>query len=247
MSEPVTLLFLAAVNFLAALVQGSCGFGYGLIAMALMPLALPMSVCSAASAVTVVAIGLQMTLALRKQLQPKVIALPVGCCLLTVNLGLYLLDTFDELTLRIILASLLVVVTALFFIMRRKRLALPDRWYSAVGAGLLAGLSTGLFNIVGPFLLIYYMNICKTTLQLKANLEFSFLIAGMYSLVMHLFVYQNITLAVLPQVSSAAIAAVVAGFVGLKIYRRINADRIALLVYILLPIMAATLVYNGMQ
>ena len=42
----------AAINFSSALLQASTGFGYAMVAMALMPLFLPMSTCSAISAAT---------------------------------------------------------------------------------------------------------------------------------------------------------------------------------------------------
>jgi len=240
------LLLIFLVNFTSAFIQGATGFGYALIAMAIMPLFLPMSECSAISAVTVVAIGLQMTLTLRKSLKLKTILLPVLCCFLTINLGLYLLDRFDELLLRIILAALLILVTVLFLYMQKKKVTLPDRWYSAAGAGLLTGISTGLFNIVGPFFMVYYINVCESTLQLKASLEFSFLLAGLYSAFMHTFVYHNINVSVLPELAASVLAVLLAGALGLKLYRKIDKQKITRFVYILLPMMAATLIIKGL-
>lgn len=243
----LTLALIFLINFSSAFIQGATGFGYALVSMAIMPLFLPLPLCSAISAVTVVTIGLQMTFTLRKSLKLKTIALPLGFCLLTVNLGLYLLDRFDELTLRSILAGLLVLVTCLFFIMRRKKITLPDRWYSAAGAGMLTGLSTGLFNIVGPFFMIYYLNICESTLHLKASLEFTFLLSGLYTTFMHTFVYHNINLSVLPELLSSVSAALLAGALGLRLYRKIDKEKIVLFVYILLPVMAAILILNGLK
>lgn len=241
------VLLVGLINFSTAFLQASTGFGYAMVCMALMPLFLPMSTCSAISAVTVVAIGLQMSLSLRKELNFKTICLPVLGCLTTINLGLWLLDTFDEMVLRIILAGLLFLVTGLFFFMRVRKISLPDKWYTAVAAGMITGISTGMFNIVGPFLLVYYMNVCKSTLHMKASLEFSFLIAGMYSTIMHLLVYRNITWAVSPHIAASVVGALIAGVLGLKLYRKFNKDKIALFIYILLPIMAVLLVHNGMK
>ncbi|MEA4895432.1 MAG: sulfite exporter TauE/SafE family protein [Oscillospiraceae bacterium] len=240
------MLLIFLINFGSAFIQGATGFGYALVAMAIMPLFLPMSECSAISAVTVVAIGLQMTITLRKNLKLKVILLPVLCCFMTINLGLYLLNTFDELLLRVILAVLLLLVTGIFLIMRRKSITLPNRWYSAAGAGLLTGVSTGLFNIVGPFLMVYYINVCQTTFELKASLEFSFLLAGLYSAFMHTYVYHNINLSVLPELTASVVAVLLAGFLGLKLFRRIDKDKMALLIYILLPVMAIILIIKGL-
>lgn len=246
MPHALSLLLIFLINFLSAFIQGATGFGYALVAMAIMPLFLPMPLCSAISAVTVVTIGLQMTLTLRKELKFKTIVLPLVFCFLTINLGLYLLNRFDELMLRIILAGLLILVTAIFFILRKNQITLPDRWYSAAGAGLLTGLSTGLFNIVGPFFMVYYLNVSQSTLHLKASLEFSFLLAGLYTTFMHTFVYGNISAAVLPELLSSVSAALLAGVLGLKLYRKIDKDKIALFVYILLPVMAGVLILNGL-
>ena len=242
--EKLFLIFL--INFGSAFIQGATGFGYALVAMAIMPLFLPMSECSAISAVTVVAIGLQMTVALRKNLKLRIIFLPVLCCFLTINLGLYLLSTFDELLLRVILAGLLLIVTGFFLFIRRQNIVLPNRWYSAVGAGLLTGVSTGLFNIVGPFLMVYYINICQSTLELKASLEFSFLLAGLYSTFMHSFVYHNINLSILPELLTSVVAVVLAGFLGLKFFRKIQKEKMVLFIYVLLPVMAIILIVKGL-
>lgn len=241
------VLLVALINFSSAFLQASTGFGYAMVSMALMPLFLPMSTCSAISAVTVVAIGLQMSLSLRKELKIRTILLPVAGCLTTINLGLWILNTFDEMLLRIILAGVLFLVTGLFFFMRVKKITLPDKWYTAVIAGLITGLSTGMFNIVGPFLLVYYMNVCKNTLHMKASLEFSFLIAGIYSTVMHLFVYQNITWQVAPHIAGSVLAALIAGGLGLRLFRKFDKDKLSVFIYILLPIMAVMLILNSQR
>ncbi len=242
-AEKLILIFL--VNFISAFTQGATGFGYALIAMSVMPLFLPMADCSAISAICVVAIGIQMSITLRKNLDYKIILLPVLCCFLTINLGLYMLSIFDEMLLRIILAGLIIAVNMLFIIMKRRNIKLPGRWYTAAAAGLITGISTGLFNIVGPFLMIYYLNVCKNTLQLKASLESSFLLAGLYSVIMHTFIYKNINVSIAPELLAALAAVIIAGALSIKLYRKINKEKITLFVYIILPIMAVTLILKG--
>lgn len=245
MTIPAQVALVAGVNFLSAFIQASTGLGYALIAMPLMAMFLPMASCSAISAVTIVAIGLQMSLKLRGNLKISTIALPVLCCLATIYVGLYLLSIFDEKVLRIILASLLVVVTIISFVVKRTRGGISGKWYFAAGAGLLTGLSTGMFNVVGPFLMLYYINVCDDTLHMKASLEFSFLIAGLYSSAMHLFAYHNINAAVAPHIGASVVAALLAGFLGLKVYRKINQNVISILVYSLLLLMALVLALNS--
>lgn len=236
----------AGVNFLSAFVQAGTGFGYALVAMPLMALFLSMASCSAISALTIVAIGFQMSLKLRSNVKASTILLPMLCCLATINVGLWLLARFNELVLRVILSGLLVVVTAISFAMRRTmRTGMYHKWPFAVAAGLLTGLSAGMFNVVGPFLLLYYLNVCDDTLHLKASLESSFLLAGLYASAMHLFVYRTINASVAPHVAASLAAALGAGFLGLNVYKKLKRDVIARLVYILLPVMALILVLNS--
>lgn len=144
------------------------------------------------------------------------------------------------------MASLLVVVTAISLVTHRINHKISGKWYFAVAAGLLTGLSAGMFNVVGPFLILYYINICDDTLQVKASLEFSFLIAGFYTSAMHLFAYQNINASVAPHIAVSVAVALIAGFIGLKIYKKLNRNIISIFVYILLPVMALILVLNGL-
>lgn len=248
MTLATQVVLVAAVNFFSALTQASAGFGYALLAMPLMALFLPMASCSAISAVTIVAIGMQMSLKLKRNLKFTTIALPVLCCLGTINVGLLLLAMFDEMVLRIILASLLGVITAYSLAMNRiGRRRISGKWYFAVAAGLLTGLSAGMFNVVGPFLMLYYINVCDDTLHMKASLEFSFLLVGLYASVMHLFVYHNITSAVTPQIAASVVSALIAGFIGINVYKKLDRKVISGIVYILLPVMALLLVANSVR
>lgn len=235
------------INFLCALLQGSTGFGYALVSMCLMPLLLPMPACSAISAVIVVVIALQMCLTLHKYLKLRIILWPMIGCMLTINLGLWILNHCNEMHLRLILAALILFVTGLFFYTRVHQIHLENRWYYGLAAGMITGVSTGMFNIVGPFLMIYYMNVCESTLNMKASLEFSFLIAGLYSAVMHIFVFHDVTGEILPLMGLCAIAAIGAGLIGLQLYKKCDKDKISKFIYIILPLMAANLIYNGLK
>jgi len=240
------LSFVFAINFISAFIQGTAGLGYAMIAVTGMSMFLPTPFCSAITSAAATVIGLQMTITLQKELKLKKILLPVLCCFLTINLGLKLLYTFDEFLLRLILASVLLLMTGIFLLMKRKSVVLPNRWYTAVGMGLLSGVSNGLFNIAGPFLMAYYINICENTLELKACLECSFFLTGLYTTFMHAFVYGKIGLSALPEISVSVIAVILAGSIGLKQYRKIDKEKLKTIVYSILLVMAAVLVIRGL-
>lgn len=237
----ISLLFLiVAINFIAAFLQASVGFGYAILAMSLMPLILPMRLSSAISAVTVVAIGLQMVMMLRKNLNWHEVAVPVLCCMLTTNLGVYILMNYPEKILRVILAVFLLFLSVYFIISQKNKVEIKKSLKNDIIYGLLTGISTGMFNIVGPFFMVYYFSICKDNLNFKANIELSFLVAGLYSTALHFF-YGNMLLKDMPFIASSAVAAVVAGFIGLRLFRRINREVVRKAIYIVLPMMAIIL------
>lgn len=240
------ILLVGLINFMGALFQGATGFGYALISMGLMPLIIPVPHGAAICAVNGVAVGIQMVITLRKYVNLRVVAIPVLCCFATINVGLYLLNNYNEFLLRIILASLMMLVTVIFVFMRRKKIVIPNRWYIAMAFGLVTGVSTGMFSIIGPFLMVYYMNVCDEPLELKACLEFSFMSVCLYTAFMHYWIYGTISIETAPLILSAVSAALVASFLGLKIYRKINKDIIAKIFYVLLPIMAVNLIINAL-
>ncbi|MGX8710158.1 MAG: sulfite exporter TauE/SafE family protein [bacterium] len=239
--QMTNLLWIVVINFLAAFLQASVGFGYGILAMALMPLVLPMRLCSAISAITVVAIGLQMVAILHKNLSLRTVLVPVLCCLLTIPFGMYILMHNSERMLRIILAVFILLLTLYFIISQKHRLVIKKSLKNAVLFGLVTGISTGMFNIVGPFFMIYYFSICDDHLNFKANIEFSFIIAGLYSTLLH-YLYGNITLDAAPYIVSASAAAIAAGFLGLYFFRRLDREKICKIIYVALPVMAFLLI-----
>lgn len=234
------VLIIALINFVAALLQASTGLGYAIVAMALMTLFLPMKFCSAISAVVVVTIGIQMVITLRSHLDWKVFCVPVISCLATTNIGMYILLNYPERILRIILSIFLLAFTAYFIYSGRKKIIIKPSIQNGIIFGVLTGISTGMFNIVGPFLTVYYFNVTKDNLSFKANIEFSFFIAGLYSLFLHIS-YGNVTAEVVPYLIASALCAVLAGVIGLHQYKRSNKESIRKVVYIVLPVMALLL------
>jgi hypothetical protein len=240
----IQLFFIAAINFLAAFLQAVSGFGYAMVAMTLMPFVLPMRYCSAISAATVVAIGIQMVIILRKNIDLKVVALPIISAFFTINLGIFLLMTFEDSILKLILAGLIFFLTGFFFYCQKNRIELKKTTFNSVFFGLLTGITTGMYNIVGPFFLVYYMNITNDTLTFKASMEFSFLMAGLYSSVRNIMV-GNISSITLPFILASICASLIAGTVGIRIFKRIDRNKITMMIYILLPLLAIMLLIKN--
>ena len=236
----MTYALIALINFASSFLQASTGFGYAILAMFLMPMILPFEECSLISAAVIIAIALQMVISLRKHLNLKVILVPMIFCILTTWLGVYIIQISNEQTVRIIMGIFLILLSPYFYFTNKYHVELKNNFVNSVIVGCITGLATGMFNIVGPFLTIYYYNSCKDNLEFKANLEFSFLIAGIYSMVLNM-IYTPITWELGGHMLFSCVAAVVAGVLGLKIYRKLDRKVIKYIIVFILPIMGIVL------
>jgi uncharacterized membrane protein YfcA len=230
------VLYIAMINFLAAFTQASTGFGYAIVAMFLMPRLLPYRQCSIISAAVIIFIAVQMTFSLRRHIRVRKIVWPMACCLSTTGLGVYLISVLDEATMRKIMGVFLILLALYFYYIKRHKVSIRESPVNGAAVGLLTGMTTGMFNIVGPFLTLYYYDNSDNSLEFKANLEFSFLIAGLFSFILNL-AHVEIDSFLLLSIPASGIAAVVAGLIGLRIFRKIDKEKLKYIIICVLPVM----------
>lgn len=149
-----TLAAVAAILFAASFVQGLTGFGFGLVAMALMPLALDFRHATLLVAILGLFPNLQMLVRCRGQWSWEhswTLLLSTG---LACPVGVYFVHTLDE-HLLIRLLGALIVAFSLRELMWHRAAEHPLPKWTAWPLGALAGLFGSAFNIGGPPLIAY--------------------------------------------------------------------------------------------
>lgn len=230
------VLIIAAINFLSAFVQAASGFGYAIFAMFLMPMFLPFQQCSVISAAVIVIIATQMMFSLYKHIGIKKIIIPMFFCLLTTWLGIWIIHVTDEVIMRKIMGVFLILLAIYFYLTKKYGVVIKQTFFSGMIIGVFTGITTGMFNIVGPFLALYYYDNCKDNVEFKANIECSFFIAGLFSLILNL-TYTKLDSFLVSTIITSGIAAVLAGVIGLKIFYRINRETLKYIIISILPLM----------
>jgi len=154
------LLLASGIFALAGLVQSLAGFGFGMVAMAILPVILPVR-----SAVHVVAVlGLfacaTILFASRRSLdRRRVMPLLIGA-FLGVPAGVWFLGAAEPSALKLILGAILIVYSV-NGLLRGGAPSQPETehapWRDAVGAGAatLGGFLGGAFNVGGPPVVMY--------------------------------------------------------------------------------------------
>lgn len=239
----MTILILALINTFSAFIQAASGLGYAIFAMFFMPMIIPFRQCSIISAAVIVVIGIQMAVSLHSHLKIKKILLTMTFCLMTTWVGIYIIRVTDEKTMRMIMGVFLILLAIYFYTTNKYNIKMKAGIVTDMVIGSLTGLTTGMFNIVGPFLSLYYYDNCDDNLEFKANIEVSFLIAGIYSLCLNL-IYVKLDVFLVKAIGLSAIGAVLAGIVGLHVFKRIDKEKLKYTIICVLPIMGIILIFK---
>lgn len=239
----MVIVTLALINFISAFIQAASGFGYAIFAMFFMPMIIPFQQSSIISATIIIIIGSQMTISLHSHIKYKKILIPMIFCLLTTWLGIYIIKVTNEKKMRIVMGIFLILLSLYFYLTNKYKFKIKDGYIKGIIIGLLTGLTTGMFNIVGPFLMLYYFDNCDNNLEFKANIEASFLIAGIYSLCLNLL-YVRLNAFLIKAIGLSAVGAILAGMIGLNVFKKIDNQKLKFIIISVLPIMGLILIFK---
>jgi uncharacterized membrane protein YfcA len=236
------LVFL--ICFIGGLLQGATSFGFAIFLMSLLPFVIPFKTASILVSFLNFIIGSQMFFLLRKNLNLKIFLAPVLSSIVSGMVGVHLLMLCREDLAKRILGAVLVLLAIYFVYFSNKNLRLVPNLKFGVIIGVISGLLCGMFNIGGPPLVIYYLYTTASNLEFKANIEFHFAIMALGTTMAHL-AYGNVNPELIKLGVIGVISVVTAGFIGLKIFKRLNRNLLCKCIYILMFIMGALLVIKG--
>lgn len=205
-----TYLLVFVICFVGSVIQGSASFGFSLFVMSLLPMFMPLKSAAVLSS------------------------------LLIMPLGVYLLTVCNENLLKKVLGLIIILLSIMFLKSPAQKLSIRDSRINGITFGAVSGLLSGMFNIGGPPLVIYYLNTVKEKMEYKAALEFSFMIAGGVTVILHK-AYGNIEPGVM-KYATVCIAAIISGTVlGMKVFIRLPQDVLKKSVYILMAVLGTIL------
>jgi len=172
---------LVAVAALAAVVSGVTGFGYGVVAMSVLPLFLSLrvlnpsiTILSCANSLYVLATGRREVR--WKSLLPLLLGAGVG-----IPLGIFLLCRLDDHAARRILGAVLVAYVAYDLLpVPKLRSGLSPLW--GAGFGLLSGALGGAFAMGGPPVVIYFSLCGMSKEEMRPSLAAYFVMTYVYKI-----------------------------------------------------------------
>jgi len=175
--DEMRLVIPAIILFAAAFVQGLTGFGFGIIAMSLLPLTMPFRQATLLVAVLGLVLNVVTFLKCRSDYEWRrgwqlIAGAALGC-----PLGVYLIHALDEQLMIRLLGALIVAFSLreLFFNKNLERGLSP---WAAIPLGGLSGLFGAAFNIGGPPAIAFVYSQGWSQRQMIALLQVMFLEIG---------------------------------------------------------------------
>jgi uncharacterized membrane protein YfcA len=172
------IVSVAGVMVLAGLAQGLTGFGFGLIAMGLLPLVIGLDEAQAVATLTGVVACVAMTGVAIKHVQWSSTRHLWISTIVGVPLGYFVLTMLSPVVvIRLLGLAICLLVCFEIFVTRRYAVRLPD--WSGWFMGLASGALSGAFNIGGPPLVAYIYDRPWSKEQQVATLSSVFVASGL--------------------------------------------------------------------
>lgn len=181
----MSLIFIACIAFLAALIQTTGGFGFGSLFVPFISLILPYKNAAMISVLT--CIFLQITIIIRyfKKIKWNLIIIPAIFSFITSTIGVHLMVGFSAKTMSLLLGIFLWIL-AIYLIKFAPKIQLSKNIFTEACVGSLSGLSGGLFAVGGCLIGTYVGNriLQKISMQTVRKIAYIvMLIAGTYNLI----------------------------------------------------------------
>ncbi len=222
-------LLIALVALMGSFTQAVTGFGYAIICMALWPLILPLRVASVLEVMTAFVMVIYISLKLCQHINFRLMIWPLLSYSVASAVGVFTLLSGTETVIRRILGVILVLLSIYFKCFSNKVRIKPTR-RNGLLAGLVSGFLSGLFNIGGPPMVVYFLSVTEDKMEYNATLQCYFTFTTIYVFLLHLFM-GNVNIEVL-QYSVAGLAGLAVGTgTGLCLLRRLSMEATKKFVY----------------
>ena len=243
MSAPLTLALVAAVSAAGSFIQAATGFGYAVTVMALWPLFLPYKTALVVELLAALALCVAIAVRYRRFINWRQLIAPCAASFVTNWLGLRIMAGSPDTLLRRLLGAALMALAVYFIFFSRK-----FRVYPTLGAGLaagaVAGLTSGMFSIGGPPIVVYFLAAFGDKKEYTATTQMYFILTSLWLVAQHLLMGNVNGMSL--QCAAAALAGLTVGTAaGLAVFRALPLERIKNLVYVFMLVMGFYILVAG--
>ena len=189
------------VSLLSSAGQTVSGFGYAIVALAVLPLFIPdMPLLTAEISCVAVWVSV-MNLVRRHDCIKYRIIIPELVAFLLVQPFVTRFSAETDFSVITALLGAVLFLLSIFFFFNPKNLKVPVRWYIGFAAGAISGLIGGLFAISGPPVALYLLSSTDNREEYIETLSFHFVVTSIFIIVIRIGM-GALTLSAVPSILS---------------------------------------------
>ena len=173
-------LIIAIAALISGIVQGSCGFGAGIILMIALPFYYPISRAAGISCIMNIALIAAMVLRYRGHINMRKVILPLLLYAATAAAAIKLAPYVDQALLKRGFGGFLILLALYHFFLHGKD---HGKWsiLGSAAAIVFSGACSGLFAVGGPLMAVYYLANTDSKEEYLATTETLFLLHNIWS------------------------------------------------------------------
>lgn len=225
----VNIPIIALIALLSAFLQSSTGFGFSILAMTLLPLVMPLKYAAAVTAISSFFMIFGIAVKLRKYINLKLMIFPLISSTVTSLIGVVAMMSSPDAVMRRILGAVLILLSV-FFIFFNKRIRLRQTAANGLIAGSVSGLLSGLFNMGGPPMVVYFLSITEDKMEYNATLQCYFALNGGLVLILHLLM-GNFNMQIMQYCGVALTGVALGALAGFGLFKKMTFQVIRKVVY----------------
>lgn len=242
--ETNILILGSIIIFLAALLQGTTGFGFSLFSIPLLTLFISPKTAIPMILLVSVLINISVLYNSRKSLNFKFILQIFLFSMIGVPIGAKLLLILPDYVLKIVIGVFILLFGILFFF--NVRFKVKNEKITRVVVGFFSGLLNGSITMSGPPIIIFLANEQKGKMHFRAHLASFFLLLTLFTIPVYIY-YGLITKVVVDYAlifSVAVILGVIGGNILIHKIKEVHFRKLTLVIIILMGVLA---VYSGIR
>ena len=233
---PTWAVFLLVILSAAAAgtIQTVCGFGAGVLLLLVLSQFFDMLTAPAVNLLVCVFLCLALAWKLRREIQFRLILIPLIPYLISSALINLVVDRIDLKVLGILFGAFQLLL-CLYYLLIAKRIKGRSTTTAGLVCGFFSGITASLFGVGGPLLAVFLLGASRSKESYTANMQFVFLITNAIIFVNKL-IKGLFTLQLLPITVAGAVGVLLGQWFGTKLTSRLDADRMKTIVYVFIGI-----------
>ena len=235
---------LILVIFAGGVVQTMAGFGSGLVMMLVLPHLMPMVHAAAVTSITGGFLSAALILKYRDKLRPRFVLITAVPYMIASVIMLQFVQRINTRTMAILFGAFLTVI-GLYYLIWSHKARLRITPVTMLVCPVVSGLSSALFGIGGPLMLLMYLEKYETREEYSTNLQLLFLIAAVINTATRA-AKGIITVGLLPAMAAGIAAILVGEKVGLLLASRMKPDFLRKMVYVMVFFSGVITVINNL-